>query len=348
MKSNKKNVLIVGAGLSGICVSEQLIQRGATVTIVDNGKNYSSLIAAGMINPLVFRRMTKSWRVDEFMPYLTSFYRQLEKSTSSSFFHSIPVRRLFSSEQERDFWLEKQEQSDFEQYMHRVTESDKSYSKAINAFGSGRVKQTYYIDVHSFVGSVLKRIKSLGSILHDEFNFSELKGLKYKGTSYTDVIFTQGYLNTTNPYFDFLPIDQTKGQTLTIQSKSLPEDESLNRKCFILPKGASQFKIGSTYEWNDPTVHITQQGKEEILSNLSYITNEPVEIIAQEAGVRPTTRDRRPTLGSHPEHPNYHIFNGLGAKGYMIAPLLSKEFVDYLYKEYTLPKEVNLERFYKK
>ena len=78
---NKKSMLIVGAGLSGICVSLQLLKRGCSVTLVDNQKNVSSRVAVGMINPLVFRRMTKSWRVDEFLPYLKTFYRELEKET---------------------------------------------------------------------------------------------------------------------------------------------------------------------------------------------------------------------------------------------------------------------------
>lgn len=348
MKKESKKCLVVGAGLSGLCISEQLLQRGAEVTLIDNGYNHSSLIAAGMINPLVFRRMTKSWRVDEFIPYLKSFYRTLEVNTKSSFFHTIPVRRLFSSEQERDFWLEKQERDDFSNYMHKVSEEDNNYSQTKNQFGSGRVKETYYVDVHSFYKYCLQRINKLGTVLNEEFDFAQLTALNYKGIEYTDVIFSQGYLNTTNPLFDFLPIDQTKGQTLTITSETLPEDESLNRKCFILPKGNNQFKIGSTYEWNNPTINTTDEGKNEILSNLSFITSDPINIIDQEAGVRPTTRDRRPTLGTHKDCPGYHIFNGLGAKGYMIAPLLTEEFVSYLYDEYELPKEVNIKRFYKK
>ena len=43
--------------------------------------NFSSRIAAGIINPLVFRRMTKSWRVDDFIPFLKSHYKELEELT---------------------------------------------------------------------------------------------------------------------------------------------------------------------------------------------------------------------------------------------------------------------------
>jgi glycine/D-amino acid oxidase-like deaminating enzyme len=346
MTSSNKHFLIVGAGLSGLCVSTHLIKRGAKVTLIDNGINYSSRIAAGMINPLVFRRMTKSWRVDDFIPYIKTFYREMEKETASSFFHEIPVRRLFSSEQERDFWLKKQEQDDFQSYMHKVSEADFSYSGGKNPFGSGRVKETFYVDVDPFATGIKNWIKKNGEILLEEFEPDQLDQTTYKNTSYDAVIFCQGYLNDTNPWFDFLPLDQTKGETLTIRSQKLPEDLSLNRKCFILPKGGRLFKIGSTYGWSDPTTHITEEAKKEILHNLSFITDELVEVVEQEAGVRPTTRDRRPLLGTHPKFENYHIFNGLGAKGYMLAPLIAKEFVDYLVDGTALDKEVDISRYY--
>src|SRR5690606_26521760 len=106
--------------------------------------------------------------------------------------------------------------------------------------------------------------------------------------------------------------------------------------------------IGSTYEWHYSTTNITEEAKTEILNNLTFITKEKVEVVSQEAGIRPTTRDRRPLIGTHPEFSNYHIFNGLGAKGYMICPLLSKELVDYLSNGTELDKEVSVLRYFNK
>ena len=346
MIKNKKH-LIVGAGLSGICIAIQLVRRGARVTIIDKGENFSSIIAAGMINPLVFRRMTKSWRVDEFLPYLIDFYTTIEQETEANFFYELPIRRLFSSEQERDFWLEKENNPAFQAYMHPVTEGDKSYNKAKNPFGSGRVKNSCFVDVHSFVEATHRWIKQRAELRQEVFDYGALDGLNHKNEQFDAVIFCEGFENKNNPWFGELPLDQTKGQTLTIRATSLPNDVSLNRKCFVQPRENGTYKIGSTYEWHNSTTHITEEAKEEILQNLSYITDEKVEVLSQEAGIRPTTRDRRPLLGTHPKHTNYHIFNGLGAKGYMLAPLLSEEFVRYLEGELILDKEVNISRYFK-
>ena len=346
MEHSEKSILVVGAGLSGVCVSVQSLRAGARVTLVDNGINHSSRIAAGLINPLVFRRMTKSWRADEFINYLKTFYSTLEKDTSQSFFHPMPVRRLFSSAQEHDLWLEKQNTPQFNPYMHPVSDEDYNYSEGKNPYGSGRMKETFCISIAEFFDAVLSWIKRHGVILSEEFDASNLKELHYKGVTYDEVVFCQGYLNPSNKWFGTLPIEQTKGELLTIKSELLPEDVSLNRKSFVLPMGQHTFKVGSTYGWNDATTHITEEAKREILHNLSFITDDKIVPIGQEAGVRPTTRNRRPLLGTHPEFKNYHIFNGLGAKGYMLAPLLSKEFVNYLLEGTPLNTEVDIKKHF--
>lgn len=345
--SNSRKILIVGAGLSGVSVALQLIRRGVEVTLIDNNKNASSLIAAGIMNPLVFRRMTKGWRVDEFVPSSIEFYQSIEEETHSHFFHNLPIRRLFSSEHERDLWLKKQEREDFKEYMTPLEPSDDNYDRSINEFGSGRIKNAFTVNPTVFLGATKGIISQKGTILNAQFDYEQLNGTNYQGEHYDDVIFCEGYLGMNNPWFSFLPINPTKGEVLTIRSEKLPEDESLNRKCFNLPLGNKQFKIGSTIDWNNTSLNITEEGKAEILQNLSYIIEENVEVVHQQAGIRPGSKDRRPFIGTHPEHVNYHVFNGLGSKGYLLCPLLSKEFSDWILDGKQLDSEVEIQRYYK-
>lgn len=340
------NILVVGAGLSGTCVSYQLIKRGCNATVLDNGINHSSRIAAGMINPLVFRRMTKSWRLDEFMPYLNSFYKELEENFEQKFFQPVQIRRLFSNEHEKELWLKKQEREDFEPYMNKVTADDLSYNKVKNPFGSGRVKQSSFVNTALFLDSARNWLSKNAFLLTEALDYAQLDGKSYKGITYDAIVFCEGYQLKENPFFKDLPLNQTKGQTLVVKANSIPEDESVNRKSFMLPMGNKQFKIGSTYEWHNNTLHITEEGKNIMLENLSYLTDEKVEIIDQEAGVRPTTNDRRPLIGAHNEIDGYYVFNGLGTKGYMLAPLLSEEFCEYLLNNKELHEEVNVKRCY--
>ena len=345
MKNSEEPIIIVGAGLAGLSLAVQLIRKGKQVIVYDNGVNHSSIIAAGMINPLVFRRMTKSWRVDECLAALNSFYADLESFSGEKFHHSIQIRRMFSSEQEREYWEEKQHLEEFQPYMTELSDEDYNYNGALNEFGSGRVKNASYVETATFLEAGKAFVEEKGVLREETFFPSEISGNTYKGEAFEAVVFCQGYLGADNPFFGYLPLQQTMGETLTVNSESLPDNESVNRKCFVLPLGNKKFKVGSTYVWNTPVLEITTEGREAILEKLQYLTEEKVAVVDQAAGVRPTTPDRRAMMGVHPENEKIFLFNGLGTKGYMLAPLLSKEFASYLLDGKPLHPEVQIERF---
>jgi glycine/D-amino acid oxidase-like deaminating enzyme len=342
----QQKILIIGAGISGIATAKHFIDRGHSITLIDSGINRSSIIAAGMINPIVFRRMTKSWRVDEFLPYLESFYTQFEKECNESFFIPITIRRMFSTEQERSLWIERQNTENFKDYIFPLTESDDKYDAAFNQFGSGRVKRSAYISTSIFLESTKKWISHNHTLITDTINYTNIDPVQstYNGNVYDHIIFCEGVEVRNNPWFQNMPINPTQGETLTITSDSIIENESLNRKCFILPIGNNEFKVGSTYIWDTYNSDITDTGRAEIEKNITYLTDSPYTVIDQNAGIRPTTLDRRPLIGSHPSFSNIHIFNGLGAKGYMLAPLLAKEMVEHILDGKSLDREISISR----
>ncbi len=345
--TNKKNILIIGSGLAGSSLAHRFLDLGHQITILDKGENHATSVAAGMVNPMVFRRMNKSWRLDEFLCEAKDFYLTLERKLDVKLFHPITIRRLFSSEQERTSWLEKQHLPEFENYLTPISEEDEKFDSAINQFGSGRVKNAFWVDSEKFYYSNLAFFQKNGALLKESFSLKDFdpKEGVYKGQKYDFVVFCCGYQNKDLPFFAELPIQQTKGQTLTISSSQIPENESLNRKCFVLPIGNQQFRVGATYEWNNDSLLTTEEGKELLLSNLNVLGDFNPIILSQNVGVRPTVLDRRPILGQHPEFSKLFIFNGLGTKGYMMAPTLSREFASYLIEETAISKEISSERF---
>ena len=345
----KKHFLIVGGGVGGLFVAKKLCDAGHAFTLIDNAENKSSAVAAGLINPLVFRRMTLSWRTDEFIPKAVEEYRSIEQETGSSFFHSLNIRRLFSSEQERQFWIDKHKLPEFSPYMNPLTDEDVTYAKAKNDFGTGRVKQAFYVDTVTFIAKAKEWLATKGEVVKEQLNYADIDPVlaSFKGKSYSGIIFCEGVYVRENPWFNFLPISSTKGEVLTISSNELPEHESLNRKCFVLPLGEKSFKVGSTYVWNTYDDKVTEEGRKQLQENLKYITDSSCEIINQQAGMRPTTVDRRPFIGKHPEFDKLFVLNGLGTKGYLLAPLLSAELCSWLDGKSELHPEVTLDRLIK-
>ena len=342
-----KKALIFGAGLAGTCLAHRLLSSGIEVKIVDQGSNNSSAVAAGMVNPMVFRRMNKSWRLDEFLPEAQAFYQEIERELQTHFYHPIVIRRFFSSNEERESWQSRSEEEAYAPYLAKLTASDLAHTAALNTFGSGRVQNAFWVDASKWVGQHISYFKQRGLLVQEEFSSDlwESKLRKYAGETYDFVVFCMGYRQKEEQTFSYLPLQQTKGQTLLIESDQISDLESLNRKCFVLPYGEGRFRVGATYEFNNSTLHVTEAGKALLLQNLASLGSYEPVVVAQTAGVRPTVLDRRPLMGQHPIYRGVYIFNGLGTKGYMMAPTLARELVAHMLENKPLHSETNISRF---
>jgi len=342
-------VLIVGGGLSGVCLAHELILKNSNVRLLDSGANHSSAIAAGMINPMTFRKMVKTWMGDELIPFLIDFYKELEQITGQRFFFDRTIRRAFSTAHERKLWIERQNEEEYKNYIHPVTASDTpSYVK--EEFGTGVVKCPGYVDSKLFLNANQNYLVEKGVLEFATFNFELLDAttLTYNGEKYDHIIFAEGYQGKDNPYFNYLPLETVKGEVLTLSIDGIDSTEIVNRKCFVLPTNNGLFKLGATFTWKTIDSAQTEEAKNELIGQYRELLDKPFVLIDHEAGIRPTVSDRRPLIGEHPEHKGLHIFNGMGTKGYMIAPYFSRHFVEHLVEGTELNLEVNINRFEKK
>lgn len=341
-------ILIVGAGLSGSLIAFRLMEAGKKITLIDHGKNASSMVAAGQINPVTFRRMNLGWRTHECFEELESLYPRLEQLTGSRFFDALTIRRFFAHQQEVDLWEEKSKEADCRKHLAPIDETDKAYPSKHNTFGTGKILSGAVIRPKIFLPALHDYLDKQSVHLRTEtFDYQkfEAENRRYNQETYAQVIFCTGFQNFENPLFDFLPVQCTKGQILHLSIPNLSNVEALNRKCFLIPKREGGWLAGSTYEWNQPNTETTPEAQQTIENNLNQLIEHPFAIQNQNAGVRPTTPDRRPIIGEHPNHQGVYIFNGLGTKGYSLAPLLTKEFVAHLLDGQDLPHEVSLHRF---
>lgn len=342
------NVIIVGAGLSGICIAHELEKHNIPYQIIDKNKNYSTRVAGGMINPMTFRRMIKTWKGDELLPTIAKYYPEIEKKVGERFFFPIKIRRIFSTPEEQKMWEEKVDDNSYLSYLSSINKPEETPPYITNKFGNGFVKTPGYIESKTFLISNQKYFKNKNTLINADFDYQALDTERktYQGKSYTHLIFAEGFEGENNPYFNYLPFKNAKGETLTIQSRVINRDEILNRKCFILPTQDGNFRLGSTYSWGTKDPSPTEAAKEELINNYLDLSSAAMEILNHQAGIRPTAMDRRPMIGEHPEHKGLYFFNGMGAKGFMIAPYFAIQFVKFLQGKEELEKEVDIKRFY--
>ena len=74
----KVDVLIIGQGISGTCLSWYLNKENISFIVIDDErKNAPSRVAAGIINPVTGRRIVRTWMIEELLSYTWDFYSRL-------------------------------------------------------------------------------------------------------------------------------------------------------------------------------------------------------------------------------------------------------------------------------
>ena len=345
----KIEVLIVGQGLAGTLLAFELHLAGVSVRIVNNPKKSTATrVAAGMVNPLVFKRMTKSWMVDELLPVMKKRYRVLEELLRERFYFDLPMIKPLS-EQETALWQERKTDERFAPFINEICESSPvDHVFKSNAYGI--VKGSGYLKTGLFLDAAKRYFQQKELLIEADFSVQEddFENRVFQNIQFNKIVFCEGHYLKTHPLFDFIRLQPAKGEVLQIYAPDLSEEYIINRRVFVLPIGDHRFKVGSTYEWKDLTDVPTEQGKASIVERLKDLIHVDFTIEEHWAGIRPTVIDRRPVLGKHPKHEHIFVFNGLGTKGVMLAPYFAKQMLWTLMKgNHILPKEVNLQRFYK-
>lgn len=343
--------LIVGNGLAGHILAHTLKNNQLSFNLIgDSSLSQCSRVAAGIWNPIVFKRMTKSWLADELIDFLIPFYTNIEKSISKKIITHRPILKSFFEEQEKQLWLKKSA-SELSKYLDPIISNSAPHTfknhKLTTEFG--QVKNAGNIDLEVFIDE--SQILFGSNYINNPFDYKDLlienNYVLYKGVSYKNVVFCEGYLVKNNPYFNWVPLKPAKGETISISASELKlENVIVNKNGFIFNKELNIFKVGATYNWEDLTDNTTEEGKNELQQKLNHLISCDYQITKHQAGVRPSSVDRRPIIGQHPKYKNLQIFNGLGTKGVMLAPYFANKFVHFYQQKQPLIKEVNVERFY--
>ncbi|MFQ3340581.1 MAG: glycine oxidase [Flavobacteriaceae bacterium] len=342
-----KHSIIVGLGLAGFHYARKLKKNKKDFLIIDQGDKAASRNAAGVCNPTVLKRYTMAWEGSQFFDYAISSYKEYEAETKQQFFHSLPIHRYFFSPSEQNQWSVAAQSSTLSRFLDPNFRSESSIGlKDQNGYGTvkevGRLAINELLDV--FIDSLLP-----SELLEQVFDPSELEifsnKVVYKGIEASQIVFCEGYGLKTNQWFNYLPLVGSKGEYLKIKAPLLSRKNIIKGSVFITPIKENEFWVGATFAPHDKTTLPTENAKQWLLSKLEALIEVPFQVIDHGAQIRPTVIDRRPLLGNHPTHKNLNVFNGLGTRGVMMAPLLSEWLYDFIELKKQLPEAVAINRF---
>lgn len=343
-----KDFIIVGAGLAGISFAETAFLNNRSFTVISDNSQNSSYVAAGLYNPIVLKRFSLPQDAAIHLDYMLPFYERIQHRLNIKIDYSLPVYRKFASVEEQNNWFQAADKPALEPFLFPEI-LHKDFSGLPAPFGFGKVLHTGYVDTVVLLRSYKEYLKSLDCFEEEKFNYSELiiehDYVSYKGVQARHIIFAEGFGIHSNPYFKYLPLDGTKGELLVIKAPGLNLDVAVNASIFILPVGKDIYKVGATYEWYDKTPTPTQAGKMELIEKLNELITCDYEILDHLAGIRPTVKDRKPLIGTHPEYKRVHLLNGLGTRGVMLGPSMANELYYSIISGEPVRREVGLQRF---
>lgn len=342
-------VIIVGSGLAAACLMHRFNACNVNFEVISEPSlSNSSRVAAGVWNPVVFKRFTKSWMADTVIAEAISFYKSIEQAAGEQWLFERQIIRPLYEEHEQKLWLAKakNELDDFLEEEIKTLNGTLLGLKMAGAYGI--VNKAGNLDIPAFLDFTLQNFKH--QIHRQKFEHTRLqleeKGISYEGKKAKAIVFCEGWLVKDNPLFNWIPLKPAKGEVLTLKANNIDLKKHIsNRSTFLFQQQNGTLRCGATYAWDVLNEEPTEACKDQLLRGFAEHSNEHAHVLEHLAGVRPATVDRRPVLGRHPQHHNVYMFNGLGSKGVMLAPYFSKKFVNFYLQQETLPAEVDLRRF---
>jgi len=350
----KKNFLIWGGGLAGTFLAAQLIRAGQQVILIDYPyPQRASTVAAGLYNVITGRFGAKSWMADTLLSHLKAFFEIPIFTPLKFFLHETPIYRPFKETAEYNKWSARAKDPD---YSHLVTFQEQPLVPHLlyNEHGGIMINGCGWLDTAGFLVALQQLlIQQYGmSYIPQKVSYEQLdwesKQIAVAGSSisFDELIFCEGYEGDRNPFFPEVKLIPNKGELLTIAIPQVHLPFVLSKKVYVIPLSSDLYVVGSTYQNTFSHLDPTPEGQEEITIYLKKALRTSFQVISHTAGVRPTTPNRRPILGSHATYPFLHMLNGLGTKGVLQAPYCASLLTDYLLgKTVDIPAEACIGRF---
>jgi glycine/D-amino acid oxidase-like deaminating enzyme len=351
MASFQLPLLVVGQGVAGSLVSWQLIKLGVPFKLIDKGLAHSaSSASAGIVNPVTGRRVVKSWMIDKLLPYAKNCYTEIEEFLSIKLLHEQEIMRSLFSIKEENLWLSKGQQEEYEDYIDDKIQQEDLAGFLREPISIVKIHKSFRVDLSLFLHTLRIKLAQQDLLIEDTFNHESLEveddKIRYQREDYKAVIFCEGWNVKTNPWFKDLPLALNKGEALSVEIKECELNTMLKHRLFFVPQGKDKYWVGSNYQWDFEDDQPSEIMQSQLQNKLESVISKKFKVLKNLAGIRPSTDQRRPILGTHPKYSNLYIFNGMGTKGTSLAPYWSNQLVQHIISGKSLPKEVDVRTFY--
>lgn len=331
-----RSFLIIGQGIAGSLLAWHLSKAGHDVTIVDRDhKDSSSMVAAGLMNPITGQRLALTPRFELFAQHAHESYTAISAELGEAFFVPKPILRILRSTQEQERARQLIQASSSSAYALRLDPPGTHGQSLHDPFGSLVIAGGGHLRTKSFLQALKAYFTDKNMLICEGINHKDIHlhqdHIEWKSRRFEAVICCEGFVAKDNPWFKDLPYNLAKGEILkvTIDSDRLP-DALLCQQQWLLPDTKNIYWAGSSYDRQNINTIPSSEGEEMIIKGIKDFLKAEIRLLERYAGVRPVMLDQKPVVGMHPSITRVGIFNGFASKGILWAPYYAQQFAQTL------------------
>lgn len=351
-------IAVIGAGFSGISVCYHLLQHGIIPIVFDAGlPEKASSVPLGLINPATGQKALPAWNYDEALQVSFSFLEDLQNFSNQPIYKQNGVIRPAMNESMAEAFQKNSTLFNGDVTFLNTNEFAREYPSVFSEFGGLVIHRAGTVSgskIHQAFTAFARHHQI--DILHEKVEFIENQSHAVKvKTNQKNYLFDVVFICTGSvlPVIQSLSINSlihpVKGQLSRlklINSITLPET-SISGLGY-LARLDNEFVFGSTFEHHFEHLNPTEGGAHRLQEQLEKLIPNAKNLFVlgrQWVGVRASTPDRKPLLGSFDEHQNIYFYLGNGSKGMLWSVLLGKMLVEQFQQKNSIPNEVDIRRF---
>ncbi len=340
--------LIIGQGLSGTILAQRLIEEGKDFLILDKPQlSKSSKIAAGLVNPVVLKRLKLIQDADKYLDAAQEYYDKYNAPIQDH-----KVAHSIHDVEELNHWMSL---CGDDRYKRHLSDEiiPNTNEHIIAPLGLGIVKSSYWLNTTQYLSEFRAQHSDL--IIDDKFQVENWKPEQktlllddQTEVKYNKIIDCSGYFHCLTEQAKKKIFNPARGEILIIESTDLDDKFVYHSSIFTLPIGNNRYKVCSTYAWDVIEDVYTPEGRKELEEKFSKLFKGSYKVIDQMGAVRPAIDDRKPILGTVDAENAVYSFNGMGSRAVLMAPALSLDIIKHIESTEALAKDIDIQRFFKK
>jgi hypothetical protein len=217
--------IIIGQGLCGTLLSWNLIKAGKSILVFDDNKNYTaSKVASGVINPVTGRRIVRTWRIEELLPFALQAYKALGEELGVHIVSQCSILDFHPTSQMRQEFEKRL--NDEKEYLHLPAIAEQWNEYFNFHFGVGEIAPCLLIDLQIMISKWRQKLTQDNALAEAEFTWKDVEitndKVCYNGIVAEKLICCDGVDGFQNPYFINLPFSKMKGEALIAGVDDLP------------------------------------------------------------------------------------------------------------------------------